>query len=233
MPTDIQLAAPDPTDSPYAGLLFWQGGLLSVNSRITDFSSILFGMLGPASLAEESQNIVHKITGADIPQGWDHQLDNEAVIEINYGRFLRLSDWTLGNLEFDTVVGANGFLGNLLTAAVSVCYMRIGKRLESSYPMFALASNREINPTAYSGGWFAYVGIGVQYTFQDLLFERHTSRKSTTITPDRYSESLSIGVAISKGKWGFSVNFTEGGLLGNQGSESLQFGSFTILRKLN
>lgn len=232
-PTDIGLVVPDPNDSPYAGLLFWQGSLLSVNNKVTDFSSLLIGMLGPASLAEQSQKLVHKITGSDIPQGWDSQLGNEAVIGFNYGRFLRLYNGSLGGVDFDAVVGANGFLGNLITAAESVGYVRIGNRLESSYPMFALASNREINPTAYAGGWFAYVGVGVIYTFQDLLFDRHTIREPTTIDTDDYTDSLSMGVAVSGEKWGFSINYTEAGLLGNQGSETQKFGSFTFLRKLN
>ncbi len=205
-PTDIELLPPDPNDSPYAGLLFWQGGLLSVENRITDFSSILIGMLGPASLAEQSQKIVHKVTGSDIPQGWDYQLGNEVVFGINYGRFWRLFNGELGGIEFDTVAGANGYLGNLLTAVESVAYVRAGIKLESSYPMFALASNREINPTAYSGGWFVYAGFGALYSFHDLLFTRGLISESTAFSSDNFAESLSIGAAMSGQKWGFSIN---------------------------
>lgn len=232
-PSDIDLVPPDPNDSPYAGLLFWQGGLLSVENRTTDFSSVLIGMLGPASLAEQSQKIVHKVTGSDIPQGWNFQLGNEAVIGFNYGRYRRLFNGRWGNIEFDTVAGINGFVGNLLTAVESVGYLRVGTELEISYPMFALTSNREINPTATSGGYFVYVGFGALYSFQDLLFNRHSIRESNTISSDNLADSLSIGAAVSGQKWGFSINFTESGLFGDREAGPQKFGSFTFLRKLN
>ena len=231
-PSDIQLLPPDANDSPYAGLLFWQGSILSVEGRITDYSTVLLGILGPASLAEQSQKIVHKATGSDRPQGWDYQLGNEALIGMQHGRLWRLYESRKDTMEFDLIAGTNGILSNLITAVEGGLYFRIGHRLESSYPVFALASNREINPTAHSGGWFAYVGFGALYLFHDLLVDRHTEDGAKTFSSDNYDESLSVGAAVSGQRWGFSINLTETGVFGDPEAGASKFGSFTFLRKL-
>jgi len=54
------------------------------------------GVVGPASLAVPVQKRFHKMIGADRPMGWDHQLPNEPVLNVDYtgAYLLAKGDWS-------------------------------------------------------------------------------------------------------------------------------------------
>lgn len=90
-PQDITLSEPPVGDLPYAGLLGWRGTFLEYDNRLSDQLSLDIGILGPASLAEQAQSIIHTITGSEEPQGWDTQLENELVASVEARRVLKIA----------------------------------------------------------------------------------------------------------------------------------------------
>src|SRR5580698_2966415 len=60
-PTNISLVNPPLTDRPYAGFLYTSMGLVADDGIHLDQLQVTLGVVGPDSLAENSQNFVHDI----------------------------------------------------------------------------------------------------------------------------------------------------------------------------
>ena len=103
-------------DRPYAGWLYGGVSFISKNESVLDTLEVQFGVVGPWSLAEESQRLVHDIRNLKSPQGWDNQLNNEPGLELIYEhkrRVLRSSNAT--GVGYDMITHAGGALGNVFT----------------------------------------------------------------------------------------------------------------------
>ena len=83
-PEDTDRSVPDPDDRPYAGILAF--GLTLHVEKEHSYHGLKFvtGVVGPWSLAEETQNAVHDLIGNDKSQGWDYQLENEPIFNLAY-----------------------------------------------------------------------------------------------------------------------------------------------------
>ncbi len=84
-PDDIELVVPEPDDQPYAGVLFADLGLLSRSKDTSHVWRARIGLVGPSALGEQAQRSVHEIIGGDIPNGWDAQLPDEPILNLDYG----------------------------------------------------------------------------------------------------------------------------------------------------
>ena len=82
-PDDITLEDPPrpPDDLPYGGLLFYSDNWIKAYAQHAERIGVTIGIVGEYSFAEESQKLVHKITGSDEPEGWDTQLNDEIVFQ--------------------------------------------------------------------------------------------------------------------------------------------------------
>lgn len=229
-PSDILQYPPDPNDTPYAGLLYWQGTVLANKDQRTDFANLLLGVVGPAALAEQSQKIVHSATGSEAPLGWDYQLRNEPLFAVQYGRL-----WQRAHLnkekraESDFVGGYQTSIGNFESSVELSVYARIGKKLETSYSTMAMVSNRELNPITHSNRWFAYIGGSVRYIANNIALDGNTFRSGPSIDYDNLQNRYIVGMAFSRKNWGLSYNFVDIGSLENGNANRQRFGSLTFL----
>jgi len=85
-PTDRFRTTVDPADRPYAGYLYLGLGYHARTSNILHSTEFNFGVVGPAALARQSQNLVHRIGGIDLFQGWQNQLKNEMAFQLVFER---------------------------------------------------------------------------------------------------------------------------------------------------
>ncbi len=85
-PADKSLATPDPRDRPYAGWLYALLEFRKHRDGALDHFMASIGMVGPASLAHQTQDAVHHLLGQDTPQGWNAQLHNEPALLAAYER---------------------------------------------------------------------------------------------------------------------------------------------------
>src|ERR1700722_4485474 len=82
-PSNLHLVDPPLTDRPYAGYLYLAMGVIQKTETDLDEFQVQLGVVGPDSLAEESQKFVHSILNDTIPKGWGTQLHNEPGLIIN------------------------------------------------------------------------------------------------------------------------------------------------------
>ena len=88
VPIDITLAAPL-DERPYAGWLYASIGLGVESGKRLDPFGITLHMIGPASLAEQTQKLIHEITGSAEPRVRDTQLGDELGGILSYQRSWR------------------------------------------------------------------------------------------------------------------------------------------------
>jgi len=90
-PRNISATALVRNDRPYAGWLYGSAFLQRSSGNTMDHFEVKLGMVGPASLAEDVQTIVHDLFDSTDPRGWDNQLHDEPAFNVNYTRFWKLS----------------------------------------------------------------------------------------------------------------------------------------------
>ncbi len=147
-------------DRPYAGLLYlgfaWnrRKNEPELHREMLDTREVTLGVIGPWSLAEQSQNLVHDAIGSARFLGWDHQLDNEPAYQVamdrKYKAYRGMGAIAPG-FSTDAIRSVGVRLGNIETSASVGIEGRIGWNLPNdfgSYPIRPGAENRP--PTAGS-----------------------------------------------------------------------------------
>lgn len=149
-------------DRPYAGLLYvgssWnrRRPLPIPGREVLDTREVTFGVIGPLSLAEQSQDLVHELIGEETFQGWDHQLQNEPAFQVAADRKVRSRGNPFGGSgtwRMDLITTRGVRLGNIETSAALGWEARLGWNLPDdfgTYPIRPGAENR--SPTPAGGG---------------------------------------------------------------------------------
>ena len=146
-------------DRPYAGLLYL--GLAwnqrkhepESNREILDTREITLGVIGPWSLAEQSQNLVHDAIGSPRFQGWDNQLKNEPALQLAMDRkykTYRGAGAIIPGLSADVIRSMGLRLGNIETSATLGVEGRIGWNLPNDFGSYPIRSGAENRPPSAS-----------------------------------------------------------------------------------
>ena len=168
-PDDISLPNPPLDDQPYAGILFIDFSFYGKNDYACHLWRLRAGIVGPHSAADDLQTWIHDIIDDEEPMGWDFQLPDEPVINLDYSAAFGL----LGSDIDDTIawrivpsctLGA----GTYFTGAGGALYGEVGYNLGDTIGLLSLqqgldpvrlvAATREDEPTFVihaGGGGFA------------------------------------------------------------------------------
>ena len=120
-PTDITIEEPQPKDAPWAGMLGVTSTWSSYSNERLGAIQVYLGCLGPCSRAQEVQQAVHEGLGwGDPPRGWDNQLSNRALANLNYEYRHKLhtdeaNAYVPGRFGNDLAVGGQAAIGNVAT----------------------------------------------------------------------------------------------------------------------
>lgn len=195
-----------PNDRPYAGFLYTGVALHSKTKDQLDTIETLFGVVGPASMAEEAQNGVHKLR--DIPQalGWEHQLDNEFGFMVSWQRKWRSWQWNhQGPLGADLITHAGVTVGNVKTALNAGAEFRFGVWIPQDFgsdvirPGAGISAPLVNNMAQQSGVWgiHAFAGTQIQYVARDIFLDGNTWKSSHSVEKIPLVGDLSIGMALN------------------------------------
>ena len=82
---DIEQSSLIVDDRPYAGWSYFSSAIQWRKMMSFKTFEISLGIVGPSSLAEESQKIVHNwLSGSEKPMGWSNQLSDEAGLMVTW-----------------------------------------------------------------------------------------------------------------------------------------------------
>ena len=142
-------------DRPYAGLLYvgmsWNRRTHASQSatEMLDTREVTLGVIGPWSLAEQAQNLVHDAIGADRFLGWEHQLKNEPALQLALDR--KFKDYrgdaaVTPGLSADSIRSIGLRLGNIETSAAAGIEGRIGWNIPNDFGTYPIRPGAENRP---------------------------------------------------------------------------------------
>lgn len=204
-PADLRQKAPILNDRPYAGWLYGTIGIVSDTGKTLDNVMLTVGVVGPYSLAGQTQKFVHRhITDSTIPQGWDNQLKNEPGIIFTYERKLRslyqITPFGIG-VDFTPSAGVN--LGNVETDAIVGAMFRLGYDLPADYgpPRVrpSLPGSDFFIPTQEVSGYL-FAGVEGKGVARNIFLDGNTFARSQSISKEPFVGSAQVGVALTYGE---------------------------------
>lgn len=200
-PDDISATALVPDERPYAGWLYGEVGLVSETEATLDSLALSVGVIGPLSLAEETQDFWHETFGFDEPKGWDHQLENEPALNLfaeRKWRSLWHRTWLFG-LDTDVTPHLGLALGNVFTHAAAGVMLRLGEGLESDFgpprirPSMPGSGHFTPGPEI---GWYVFGGIEGRAVARNIFLDGNTFTDSHSVDKKSLVGDAQFGVAL-------------------------------------
>lgn len=204
-PADTTLSVPDPTDRPYAGILYLGQSLqFQTASKINVIKGIV-GIMGPWALGEEAQNGVHGLFGFDEAQGWDHQLENEPVFNLVYERRYRrrlpprTEPWA-----WEVITISGGMLGNILTQIQGGVQLRAGYALPDDFGTSLIRGAGNLPPSCRCWpvgerrflGWHVFAGINANAVARNATLDGNLFQDSPSVERKPYFGGAEYGVSF-------------------------------------
>ncbi len=236
-PSDIEEEDLIVDDRPYAGTLLWRTRIRSYDDKVADSLALTLGMAGPASLAEQSQKIIHKLVDATEPMGWDNQIENEPVFRVDAEHVIRFANFDIsGPVEFDSNLYTQAGFGNLRSDAGAGIVCRIGNVLDSSFAYINPAPARGVNTLAGSPSqgfnWQVLVSLYGRYVFNDITIDGNTFKDSHSVELIHEQALVSLAVASSWQNWGFIFSLQSGSDTFEEQESSSKFGALSVTYNL-
>jgi lipid A 3-O-deacylase len=214
-PENGGLVNPDPRDRPYAGWLYGGVGLMQ-DSHGEEFEELglKLGIVGPGSLANETQTKFHLLINVATFRGWHAQLRDEPTLDLFYTRKWRYwqpidseHDW-----GWDVIPEVGGRIGSVYDYLAGGGMIRLGRNLRVDYgpPHVDLNMGSDyINPDrADTGGVGFYVFAGAQgrAVARNIFLDGNSFKASPSVDKLPLVGDLQSGLA---GTWGhFRLAYT-------------------------
>lgn len=142
-PENSALRVRNPSDRRYAGYLYARFELArdrhrDVGGKIPylDLIQLDSGVVGPAALARQGQDLIHEITFSPKFQGWDTQLNNEFAFNARRSRHWRIPGEPIAlgeSIGLDAIAGLIVEAGTVKTAGTGALMLRAGWRLPADF----------------------------------------------------------------------------------------------------
>ena len=201
-PTDTSRSGLIKDDRPYAGWLYISTSYHRKYSteesiRFMDTVEVQLGVIGPASFAEDTQRLVHRLRGIPVPKGWDHQLKNEPGIAAIFERKWLFHPVESKHFSYDAITHIGGALGNVYT------YLNTGMEIRAGWNIpadFGVSLIRPAGSTRLSiGKDFALFGFGAvngRLVLRDIFLDGNTFADSHSIDKKPFVADLAAGIAL-------------------------------------
>ncbi|QJD94805.1 lipid A deacylase LpxR family protein [Mucilaginibacter robiniae] len=190
-------------DRPFAAYLYAGANLNLLYKNESNLKiSLQTGIIGPAALGAEAQNLIHNTFGFYTLQGWHYQVKNSFQLNFSgeYNKLLARAKWIDVSGSTYANIGT-GFIG----AGIGPL-LRVGNfnALYNSVSTQSTASKVGLTPLHQHEVFLYYKPmynyIGYDATVQGNIF-KHTAGDEVTGTPEHSVFSQQIGVAYSGSRW--------------------------------
>ena len=206
-PEDIESEELVLDDRPYAGRVYIAMGFHSKKAHRQSSWEFNVGILGPASLAEDAQKLVHRINSNKDPQGWDNQLENELTFDAIFStqwkirpsgiqkkftyEFLPHIGASLGTVNIYTNVGGEFRFGWNIPDDFGTCTIRAGCEVNNAFE----EKKRDDRRLKRMGLHF-FVAADGKMVFRDIYLDGNTFRDSHSVDKELFVADLIAGISV-------------------------------------
>jgi len=204
-PSDITLRSNQSDDRPWAGFLYGSVGLATVTKNHLDELEFTLGVVGPESLAEQTQKFVHKriATDSPTPEGWDNQLEFEPGAIISWRR--RWPIWhaqNIGKFRIRIEPDINISLGNIYTYAGTGAAITFGPsegHIQDTPPRVrpAMAGTGFFDTPDNKLSWYLFAGLDGRAMVRNIFLDGNTFKNSHSVDKKYLVGDGNVGIALT------------------------------------
>lgn len=205
-PANIHSADLQTDDRPYAGYLYAGIALHSKTPEKLDTMEITLGVVGPASLARQSQNKVHDLRNIDQANGWHNQLHNEPALRFAWQRKWRTFRTEVTQLLTGDLITYTGVVaGNVETSANTGAEFRLGYNIPWDFgsdvirPGAGVSAPISNRSTPGNGGFgiHLFAGVRTDAVLHNIFLDGNTYQSSHNVDKKPFKAEGSVGIAVS------------------------------------
>lgn len=206
-PQNQELETPDPDDRPYAGFLYASTGLTTVSDNHIDDLEVTLGVVGPLSLAEQTQDTIHSAIGSEKAEGWDSQLDNEPGLILSWQRLwpeaVKLD--APGDLMVRVSPYAGATVGNVYTYGSGGMMVQLMPEKDQwqSNPIRvrpAIPGNGYFSTQENRLAWSLFAGVEGRGIGRNIFLDGNTFSDSASVDKKYLVGDANAGVALAYGQ---------------------------------
>ncbi len=227
----------DENDRPYAGWLYTGLGYQARTATKLHTLELNIGIVGPAALARQSQNLIHDVRNIERFHGWDNQLNNELGLQLAFERKRRFPALKLidGNpLALDAISHWGASLGNVATYANVGGELRLGRYLPKDFGTSALRPGADTvlpgRRDSQNKPWqvHGFIATDIRLVARNIFLDGNTFSDSHSVDKKALVADLAVGVSTSFQAWKFTYAQVYRSREFKGQSKSQQYGSLSI-----
>jgi lipid A 3-O-deacylase len=200
-------------DRPYAGYSFLSFGFISITEKVRHFWEFDLGVVGPWSLAENTQNGFHDLIRTHRAAGWDHQLNNEIGLEAVYEvKWQSGSTRSVRGLGVDVIPHLGFQIGNIASSAKVGVEMRFGWSIPRDFGSCPIRAGCEaglaVGNEHYAGtpgkskfGFHFFAAAEGRAVLRDIFLDGNTFGGSHQVDKEIYVAEVMGGIAVNYGRF--------------------------------
>lgn len=163
-------------------------------------------MVGPGSLGEHTQKLVHELRGCQTPNGWDNQIKNEPGLAVVYERKWRYFYSGDGGLGLDFIPRIGGALGNVYTYANAGMEARIGWNIPRDFGTSLIRpagdSNAPLNARDprlsrdQNFSLYVFAGANGRAVLRNIFLDGNTFTDSHSVDKKYFVADIGAGIGL-------------------------------------
>lgn len=192
-------------DRPYAGYQYIKSSLLKTNNTRLHTLSIQLGIIGPSAKMEQIQNGFHDIIDSPPVNGWDNQLKDEMIFQLNYSyrKFYKLNKNSVLLPDF-------GFeLGNASIKGYGMLMYRFGNDVQNDFGTSLIDNTlyyKVPRPFQNKKKWRYNLQLSLKANIvaRNIFLDGNSFKDSHKVEKNIFVGEASYGVNLGYKKWTFS-----------------------------
>jgi len=193
-------------DRPYAGYLYLQTALHQSKNNTLKSLTLQIGMVGPVAGMKEVQELIHSLIGSPTPQGWDNQLKNEFIFQINYAqkKYYDLDNIFKYGYNASIIPEFGVELGNASTKAYTSALFRWGKNIPKDYGAYVIDNTNYSkiplkNKINGNKKWRFYLNVGLKANLlaHNIFLDGNIFQESHSVEKNIFLVDVTYGLSAA------------------------------------